>query len=313
MLKNWRVCLLAHWGLIFAKLCYVSEIPTVPSCSRCWMSKKKTSDRSNINWAFIQSVLMSKGMKLGIPWPRRAVWICKQKYWWIFRNSSRMAHVRKIAEISKGSNEISSCTNTAAVLWCCPWSLLQAYSRKQKKSAFCSRRMATNLTVLVTSLKLLTHFTEPWQTCESFLCWYIPWVLTRNKAGLGFSAHQWFSTNSLTSPHDPCWALSDLPRTCQHPARTTSTSPLPKYLHCPCLTATVPRGLLSRPSPRARCVHSHCSRMPASWHLRSRHSWHLRRMYMSISHLPPFLQTYCAPLMTLRRKKPLQPSQLSTL
>ncbi len=33
---------------------------------------------------------------------------------------------------------------------------------------------------------------------------------------------------------------------------------------------------------------------------------HLRRMYMSISQRPAFLQVYCAPLMTLRLKKPLQ-------
>lgn len=58
---------------------------------------------------------------------------------------------------------------------------------------------------------------------------------------------------------------------------------------------------------------SQCSSMPASRHLRSRHCWHLRRMYMSISQWPLFLQEYCALLMTLRRKKPLQPSQLSTL
>lgn len=60
-------------------------------------------------------------------------------------------------------------------------------------------------------------------------------------------------------------------------------------------------------------THSHCSSMPASRHLRSRHCWHLRRMYKSISQWPLFLQEYWALLMTLRRKKPLQPSQLSTL
>lgn len=133
MLKNGTACLLAHWDLIFTKLFFVSETPTVPSCSGCWLSKKKTSHRSNFNWAFNQSVFTSKGMKPGYFGQRGLFLICKQKYWWIFRNSSLMASVRKIAEITKGSNEISSCTNTAAVLWCCPWLLLQAHSRKHRK------------------------------------------------------------------------------------------------------------------------------------------------------------------------------------
>lgn len=51
-------------------------------------------------------------------------------------------------------------------------------------------------------------------------------------------------------------------------------------------------------------VYIHSANIPISLHFRSRHSWHFRRMYMSITQLPPFLHLYTAFLVMLLLKKP---------
>lgn len=51
-------------------------------------------------------------------------------------------------------------------------------------------------------------------------------------------------------------------------------------------------------------VYIHSANIPISLHFLSRHSWHFRRMYMSITQLPPFLHLYTAFLVMLLLKKP---------
>jgi len=48
----------------------------------------------------------------------------------------------------------------------------------------------------------------------------------------------------------------------------------------------------------------HSSLMPTFRHRSRRHAWHLRRIHMSISQRPPYLHTYWALRVMLRRKKP---------
>lgn len=86
----------------------VSKIPSVPHCPGCWMSGKETSHRFNIKRASIQSVLPSKGKKPRCTGRLGPFLICEQEHCWIFRKSSLKACVRKIAEFTKGSNEIGS-------------------------------------------------------------------------------------------------------------------------------------------------------------------------------------------------------------